>query len=253
MPFTPAERSTAPRQGASSVAGSDVLPTPPQTPPPGALARPPRPPSGGVSVGQRPVAQIPGELRANLSHGNSPSNTPSTGRSPRLLSSQGSDAGGGLFGEPLANRGPVATSPLTLAPRGSGTNDGSVSRGIGSGRSGGGRGGSSHATSSQDSAAASAASASVASSSASTRAPSPAPAPIAQAAGHGMQVSQRAPSQQVTTSAADMDTGQLRAPVRWNWKPQDVEHQQRERGVGAGHLRGRRSNLARIREIQGLG
>eukprot|EP00927_Polykrikos_kofoidii_P028319 TRINITY_DN24757_c0_g1_i1.p1 TRINITY_DN24757_c0_g1~~TRINITY_DN24757_c0_g1_i1.p1 ORF type:complete len:321 (-),score=41.86 TRINITY_DN24757_c0_g1_i1:8-865(-) len=46
--------------------------------------------------------------------------------------------------------------------------------------------------------------------------------------------------------------GMIEAPVRWKWRPQDMEQQKCEKGVGAGHLRGRCSNLARIREIQGL-
>ncbi|CAE7782656.1 unnamed protein product, partial [Symbiodinium pilosum] len=50
-------------------------------------------------------------------------------------------------------------------------------------------------------------------------------------------------------SGAEM---QVAPPVRWKWQPRDVERQLRDRGEGASHLRGRRANLARIREIQGL-
>lgn len=45
--------------------------------------------------------------------------------------------------------------------------------------------------------------------------------------------------------------GQLGAPASWRFKPVAVEQQLREQGLGAGHLKGRRANLARIREIQG--
>lgn len=47
--------------------------------------------------------------------------------------------------------------------------------------------------------------------------------------------------------------GQLGAPVTWLFKPQDEEHRLRNDGAGSGHLKGRKANLARIREIQGRG
>eukprot|EP00439_Symbiodinium_sp_Y106_P085405 s529_g28.t1 len=50
-------------------------------------------------------------------------------------------------------------------------------------------------------------------------------------------------------SGAEM---QVAPPVRWKWQPRDADRQLRDRGEGAAHLRGRRANLARIREIQGL-
>mmetsp|Transcript_64531 Transcript_64531/g.183192 ORF Transcript_64531/g.183192 Transcript_64531/m.183192 type:complete len:206 (+) Transcript_64531:123-740(+) len=84
------------------------------------------------------------------------------------------------------------------------------------------------------------ASASVASSSASTRAPSPA----------ALRPAAVAVMRQGNVLHA---CGQVDAPVRWRWRPQDEEHRLREQGLGAGHLRGRRANLAKIREIQGLG
>ncbi|CAJ1392345.1 unnamed protein product [Effrenium voratum] len=46
--------------------------------------------------------------------------------------------------------------------------------------------------------------------------------------------------------------GQVAPPIRWKWQPSDRERRLRDRGEGAGHLKGRRANLAKIREIQGL-
>eukprot|EP00933_Yihiella_yeosuensis_P039765 TRINITY_DN3390_c0_g2_i1.p1 TRINITY_DN3390_c0_g2~~TRINITY_DN3390_c0_g2_i1.p1 ORF type:complete len:241 (-),score=28.98 TRINITY_DN3390_c0_g2_i1:122-844(-) len=93
-------------------------------------------------------------------------------------------------------------------------------------------------------------------SSASTRTPSPGSAAKPGSAGSGVlsglnsvSVSK---SQSRPNSANAAGYGQVSAPIRWNWKPTDSDKQLRDSGQGAGHLKGRRSNLARIREIQGL-
>lgn len=44
--------------------------------------------------------------------------------------------------------------------------------------------------------------------------------------------------------------GDLAPRARWKWKIQDAEQTLRSSGNGAAHLRGRRANMARIREIQ---
>eukprot|EP00913_Durusdinium_trenchii_P010136 g9504.t1 len=72
------------------------------------------------------------------------------------------------------------------------------------------------------------------SSSASTRTPSPG---LAQGAAQGRRWSGQM-------------QGQVAPPVRWQWQPSDRERRLRERGEGAGHLKGRRANLAKIREEQ---
>lgn len=275
------------RQGSSgssahSGRGVEPLPTPPPTPPPGGI-RPPKPPSAGSSGG-RPAPHVGAELRASLSRGES------RGESPRRSPSQGSTRGLGhdlrtasspAFGDSQPSRSTGALqSSLVGAEVSSSAQE--VSRGgyprnlagapvaAGEATSGAAALGSraravpsSRATSSQDSTAASAASASAASSSVSTRPPSPSPATGA-AAPAAVATASTAPAgtshrggrslRSVAGAAApEGGTGQMDAPVRWKWQPLDEERRQRANGEGASHLRGRRSNLARIREIQGLG
>eukprot|EP00931_Biecheleriopsis_adriatica_P033277 TRINITY_DN19319_c0_g1_i1.p1 TRINITY_DN19319_c0_g1~~TRINITY_DN19319_c0_g1_i1.p1 ORF type:complete len:189 (+),score=31.52 TRINITY_DN19319_c0_g1_i1:54-620(+) len=93
--------------------------------------------------------------------------------------------------------------------------------------------------------------ASIPSSSASTRTPSPG---SAAAAGRGtslggLELTSHGGSR--PGSAASVG-GQVAPPVRWKWQPRDGDRLLRERGEGASHLKGRRANLAKLREIQGL-
>eukprot|EP00929_Paragymnodinium_shiwhaense_P037187 TRINITY_DN19856_c0_g1_i1.p2 TRINITY_DN19856_c0_g1~~TRINITY_DN19856_c0_g1_i1.p2 ORF type:complete len:256 (-),score=28.00 TRINITY_DN19856_c0_g1_i1:55-822(-) len=85
-----------------------------------------------------------------------------------------------------------------------------------------------------------------ASSSASTRDPSPRPGSGASGASGRGRGTDRGVEQRGTYD------GQLGAPVTWKSRPQDADTQLRMHGRGAGHLKGRSSNLAKIREIQGL-
>eukprot|EP00930_Biecheleria_cincta_P028248 TRINITY_DN19703_c1_g1_i1.p1 TRINITY_DN19703_c1_g1~~TRINITY_DN19703_c1_g1_i1.p1 ORF type:complete len:231 (-),score=31.32 TRINITY_DN19703_c1_g1_i1:84-776(-) len=98
--------------------------------------------------------------------------------------------------------------------------------------------------------------ASMPSSSASTRTPSPG----AGIASNGLVFGALSGLTAATAAAtggrprsAPMAAGQVAAPVRWKWHPQDADRDLREKGQGASHLKTRKANLARIREIQGLG
>eukprot|EP00747_Dinoflagellata_sp_TGD_P167943 gnl/TRDRNA2_/TRDRNA2_193292_c0_seq1.p1 gnl/TRDRNA2_/TRDRNA2_193292_c0~~gnl/TRDRNA2_/TRDRNA2_193292_c0_seq1.p1 ORF type:complete len:277 (-),score=44.29 gnl/TRDRNA2_/TRDRNA2_193292_c0_seq1:70-900(-) len=94
-----------------------------------------------------------------------------------------------------------------------------------------------------------------AASSSSTRAPSPARS-TPPALANGSQPSSADGSRRGGSGGQSRDNdrrddlGVLSAPVHWKWQPQERERELRQRGMGAGHLSGRRSNLARIREIQ---
>jgi len=256
---------SSPMGGSRPTSSSTGDGTGPPAPPP-RQTRPPRPP--GV---QRPQPHLQAEqCRSSLAA------VGAVARSP----SQSSDGGGGCSRSASAAQIPQSPSMTGYPPQaqlssqpcqlsgaagseGAGCSSSSSSSSSSSGAAGATGGGacenhsagqalwptaspapaaSSSSCSAPSTSATPSASASATSSSASTRVPSPASSRVA-AAG----------SAAARPAGAFLAAGEVDAPVRWKWRPQDEEHRLRERGLGAGHLKGRRSNLAKIREIQGLG
>lgn len=88
-----------------------------------------------------------------------------------------------------------------------------------------------------------------ASSTASTRDPSPRPGSGTSMTGSGS--AERGRAHERASEPRGFD-GSMGAPVTWKTRPQDADTLLRNTGQGGRHLNCRRSNLAKIREIQGL-
>mmetsp|Transcript_7124 Transcript_7124/g.19134 ORF Transcript_7124/g.19134 Transcript_7124/m.19134 type:complete len:224 (-) Transcript_7124:41-712(-) len=199
------------------------------TPPP--QTRPPRPP--GV---QRPLPHLQSDLRAQRAEaeyiasggGSRPSSGegPRSARSARSQQSQPSSAAGSS-GLPVGGARELVQAQRAAAHAALEARHASGSRG--------------YPQQPAQSALAAAPAGSPRASAASTRAPDETSA--------GSSSSRNASR----PGSAHNSGGSMDAPVRWKWQPQSEDQSLRRSGLGAGHLRGRRANLAKIREIQGLG
>jgi len=214
-------------------AGGSTEASPPPTPPP-QQSKPPKPPRTLRVQGQSQADQV----RTSLSREGTPPDgavrgMPSASASSSAAAEVPNDGSSGY--PPVPSAGPLPLSGRRAAA--------SAAQSVLGAQSGSGS-----VASSAFGTASSVATGSAAPSSSSTRTPSTEPGARLSSAGSD-RVGQVRPARHVGGSGGTVD-----APVRWKWQPSLTSDDQRLRysGVGSSHLKGRRSNLAKIREIQGL-
>lgn len=234
-------------------ANLDGGPSPAMVPPPPRETKPPKPPRNLRTPPQCQMDELRTGLRTGGSRPSSGSAEPS-GRAPHFPRAPSADEllGGAASGYPPEKGLAASGSDARLT----GVDTPSVEDLDGSSRAssrGGGQGTPANSFGGARGSTASIASSTLmgglASSTASTRDPSPRPG-----SGASMTGASSGGAAAIASAAGRPQgyDGTLGAPVTWRSRPQDADRVLRNSGQGGGHLKCRRSNLAKIREIQGL-